>query len=188
MRALADELLESEERIDVLVNNAGVALNERQDSADGIELTFAVNYLAGFVLSNRLLPRVDRIVNVASIGQAPIDWDDPLIENDWEFYRAYAQSKLAQITFTMALAEREPGVKVNALHPATLMDTQMVANTFGRTMSTVEDGVRPTVALILRDDVTGQYFDQDRPERAHEQAYDAQAQARLWELSEQLSA
>jgi NAD(P)-dependent dehydrogenase (short-subunit alcohol dehydrogenase family) len=188
VRALADELLEAEERIDVLVNNAGVALGERQESADGIELTFAVNYLAGFVLSNRLLPGVDRIVNVASIGQAPIDWDDPLLENDWEFYRAYAQSKLAQITFTMALAEREPGVKVNALHPATLMDTQMVANTFGRTMSTVEDGVRPTVALILRDDVTGQYFDQDRPERAHEQAYDAQAQARLWELSEKLSA
>src|SRR4051812_5101924 len=101
VRRLADDITGNEDRIDVLVNNAGVVTRERQESEDGIELTFAVNYLAHWLLTGLLLPKVERrIVNVASIGQAPIDWNDPLLERGWESFRAYAQSKLAQIIHT----------------------------------------------------------------------------------------
>jgi NAD(P)-dependent dehydrogenase (short-subunit alcohol dehydrogenase family) len=193
VRGLAAEVADSEDGIDVLVNNAGVASPERQDSKDGIELDFAVNHLAHWLLTGLLLPKVgERIVNVASIGQAPIDWDDPLLERRWESFRAYAQSKLAQIAYTFDLAERigADGPTVTALHPATLMDTRMVRESFGRSMSTVEDGVGPVVRLAVGDDVegvTGRFYDQTRESRAHDQAYDPQARERLWKLSAELA-
>jgi NAD(P)-dependent dehydrogenase (short-subunit alcohol dehydrogenase family) len=97
VRRLAEDVAANEERLDVLVNNAGVATRERQESADGIELDFAVNHLAGFVLTGMLLPLLERsaparVVNVASAGQAPIDWDDPLLERGWDWFRAYARA------------------------------------------------------------------------------------------------
>ena len=109
---------------------------------DGYELTFTVNYLSHFLLTTLLLPLLERsaparIVNVASIGQRPIDFDDVMIERGYDPLRAYCQSKLAQIMFTFELAERlgESGVTVNALHPATLGDTRMVRDTLGRPRS-----------------------------------------------------
>jgi NAD(P)-dependent dehydrogenase (short-subunit alcohol dehydrogenase family) len=193
VRRLADEVSANENRIGVLINNAGVASPERSDSQDGIELDFAVNHLAHWLLTGLMMPKIgERIVNVASIGQAPIDWDDPLLERDWESFRAYCQSKLAQITFTFDLAEWGPlgGRTVNALHPATLMDTQMVRDSFGRAMSTVEDGVGPVVRLAVGEDVngvTGRFYDQTRESRAHEQAYDQDARDRLWDLCAELA-
>jgi NAD(P)-dependent dehydrogenase (short-subunit alcohol dehydrogenase family) len=197
VRRLADEVSGNEERLDVLVNNAGVAKRERQTSHDGIELTFAVNHLSHFLLTGRLLPLLQRsaparIVNVASVAQAPIDWDDPQLERGYEGLRAYAQSKLAQISFTFELAQRlDPGeVTATALHPATLMDTGMVRESFGRAMSTVEDGVGPVVRLATDDDlegVTGRYFDQTREVAAGEQAYDEAERTRLWDLSVELA-
>jgi NAD(P)-dependent dehydrogenase (short-subunit alcohol dehydrogenase family) len=185
VRRLAGEIGE----VDVLINNAGVVTPERQESKDGVELTFAVNHLAHWLLTGLLGDRVrDRVVNVASIGQAPIDWDDPQLVQGWEPYRPYAQSKLAQIMFTFDLAER--GVTTNAVHPATLMDTQMVRNSFGRTMSTVEDGVPPVVRLATDpalDGVSGRFFNQTEEQRADEQAYDADARKRLWDLSAELA-
>jgi NAD(P)-dependent dehydrogenase (short-subunit alcohol dehydrogenase family) len=193
VRLLAADITTGEDSIDVLINNAGVAAPERHDSRDGIELDFAVNHLAHWLLTGLLLPKITgRIVNVASIGQAPIDWDDPLLERHWESFRAYAQSKLAQIEFTFDLAGRlnGDGPSVNALHPATLMDTQMVRQSFGRAMSTVDDGVGPVVRLATGDDVegvTGRFYDQTRESQAHEQAYDSDARARLWEFSAELA-
>ena len=104
----------------------------REESADGYELRFAVNYLAGYLLTRRLLDAARlapaRIVNVSSAGQAPIDFDDVMLERDYSGVRAYCQSKLAQIMFTFDLADelRGSGVTATCLHPATYMPTKIV--------------------------------------------------------------
>src|SRR5215213_8226358 len=147
VRDLADRLLSEYDRLDVLVNNAGIIVQERKESEDGFELTFAVNYLAHFLLTSLLLPLLRdsapaRVVNVASAGQSPVDFDDVMLERRYDGMRAYTQSKLAQILFTFKLAEQlsGSGVSANALHPASLMDTKMVVETFGYAMSTVQEG------------------------------------------------
>ena len=126
-------------------------------------------------------------MNVASIGQHPVDFDDLTLERGYDRYDAYARSKLAQVMFTFELAERRPDVEVNALHPATLMDTKMVRETFGRARSTVAEGVQATALLVERDGVSGRYFDGLHESRAHPQAYDSAARQRLWEVSEALT-
>jgi NAD(P)-dependent dehydrogenase (short-subunit alcohol dehydrogenase family) len=196
VRDLADRILSEYDRLDVLVNNAGIIVQERKESEDGYELTFAVNYLSHFLLTSLLLPLLKgsapaRVVNVASAGQSPIDFDDPMLERGYDAMRAYSQSKLAQIMFTLELAERlsGSGVSVNALHPASLMDTKMVQDTFGYTMSTVEEGSEAVVRLAASPElegVTGRYFDGRREARADGQAYDKEARQTLWELSEEL--
>jgi NAD(P)-dependent dehydrogenase (short-subunit alcohol dehydrogenase family) len=196
VRDLADRILSEYDRLDVLVNNAGIIVQERKESEDGYELTFAVNYLSHFLLTSLLLPLLKdsapaRVVNVASAGQSPIDFSNLMLERGYDVMRAYSQSKLAQVTFTFELAERlsGTGVSVNALHPASLMDTKMVQDTFGYTMSTVEEGADATVHLAASPElegVTGRYFDGTREARADGQAYDKEARQTLWELSEEL--
>jgi NAD(P)-dependent dehydrogenase (short-subunit alcohol dehydrogenase family) len=196
VRGLAEQVLSDEEGLHVLINNAGVIVPERQDSEDGYELTFAVNYLAHFLLTELLLPLLRdsapaRIVNVASAGQSPVDFGDVMLERDYDGMKAYTRSKLAQIMFTFELAGRlqGTGVTVNALHPASLMDTKMVLETFGYTASTVQEGAGATVRLAVSpglEGVTGRYFDGQREARANRQAYDAEARKRLWVLSEEL--
>jgi NAD(P)-dependent dehydrogenase (short-subunit alcohol dehydrogenase family) len=192
VRDLADRILSEYDRLDVLVNNAGIIVQERKESEDGYELTFAVNYLSHFLLLPLLKDSAPaRVVNVASAGQSPIDFDDPMLERGYDALRAYSMSKLAQIMFTFELAERlsDTGVSVNALHPASLMDTKMVQDTFGYTMSTVEEGAKATVHLVASPElegVTGRYFDGKREARANGQAYDKEARQTLWELSEEL--
>ena len=110
-----------------------------------------------------------------------------MLERGYELYRAYAQSKLAQVMFTFELAEQRPDLIVNALHPATFMDTKMVRETFGTTQSTVAEGVEATAALIERDDISGQFFDGQRPARADRMAYDRGARRRLWDVSAELT-
>jgi NAD(P)-dependent dehydrogenase (short-subunit alcohol dehydrogenase family) len=201
VRRLADDVERGYPRLDLLINNAGIGGGKdgrREESADGYELRFAVNYLAPFLLTNLLLPLLRRsaparVVNVASVGQSPIDFDDVMLSHGYGGMRAYSQSKLAQIMFTFTLAERlaaeGAGVTVNALHPASLMNTKMVYESFGYTMSTIEDGVEATLRLAISPDldgVSGRYFDRLREARADEQTYDEDARGRLWRLSEEL--
>jgi NAD(P)-dependent dehydrogenase (short-subunit alcohol dehydrogenase family) len=183
VRALAAQL----PPVDVLVNNAGIGTNlpggeERMESRDGHELRFQVNYLAGYLLTKLLAP--PRVVNVASAGQRAIDFDDVMLTRGYSGTRAYAQSKLAQIMHAFDLAER--GVIANALHPATYMPTKMVIAARGSAVSTLEEGVRATLALVSRTDVSGRYFRGLEEDRADPQAYDADARRRLRELSESL--
>src|SRR3954449_3883591 len=199
---LADEVQRATDELHVLISNAGIGTGRpdertRQESRDGHELRFAVNYLAGFALTLRLLPLLRRsaparIVNVASLGQAPIDFTDVMLERGYSGGRAYSQSKLAQITSTMTLAERleGTGVTVTALHPATYMPTKIVLEEAGHSIDTLEEGVDATVRLAVAPElegVTGRFYDRQAEATAHAQAYDPDAQRRLWELSLELT-
>lgn len=197
---LAGQVLDRFGRLDALVNNAAVGSgrpgDERQLSHDGIELRFAVNYLAGYHLTRRLLPLLvksapSRVVNVSSAAQRSIDFNDPMLRHGYDGMRAYAQSKLAQIMFTFDLADelREQRVAVNALHPATFMDTAMMRETGQLPLSTVEDGARTTWPLVMdAEGVTGRYFHRDDDALAEQQAYDPRAREKLRLLSDELVA
>jgi NAD(P)-dependent dehydrogenase (short-subunit alcohol dehydrogenase family) len=129
-------------------------------------------------------------VNVASLSAARIDFDDVMLENGYSGVRAYGQSKLAQVLFTIELAREleGTGVTVNALHPATMMPTTMVLQRGGQPRSTIEEGVEAVLQLVTGEGTgSGQFFNGMVPARANEQAYDAEARARLWRLSERLT-
>ena len=156
-----------------------------ETSADGHELRFAVNYLSGFLLAHLLLPLLKasapaRIVNVASLGQHALDFDDVMLTRGYADTRAYAQSKLAQIMFTIDLADEleGSGVTVNSLHPATYMNTTMVRQAGITPISTVEQGGEAILHLAIGDDMagrTGLFFNGMQQARANPQAYDAAA-------------
>jgi NAD(P)-dependent dehydrogenase (short-subunit alcohol dehydrogenase family) len=197
-RALAGAIARDHQRLALLINNAGIgSAGDRQVSADGHELRFAVNYLAGFLLARLLLPLLraaapSRIVNVASIGQLPIDFGDVMLTRDYSGARAYRQSKLAQVMFTFDLARElaGSGVTVNCLHPATYMNTTMVQQTGVTPISTVEEGAEAILNLAVAPELAGRsglYFDRTRESRANPQAYDAEARARLRALSFELT-
>lgn len=194
---MVEALLDREPQLDVLVNNAGIGTTvpgdgERMVSADGYELRFAVNYLAGYALTRRLLALLRasapaRIVTVSSGGQMAIDFDDVMLERGYSGVRAYCQSKLAQIIWTFELADElaDTGVTATCLHPATYMPTKIVASP----VSTLEEGVRATSRLAVDpalEGVSGKYFDGTRESDADPQAYDRVARHRLAEISREL--
>ncbi len=198
VRRLADDVRTTTERLDVLVNNAGIGVGEpegrtRRVSADGYELRFAVNYLAPFLLTLELLPLLvrsapARVVNVASIRQEPLDFDDFMLERNYSGVRAYEQSKLAEIMFGFELADRVPAseVTVNSLHPATYMPTKMVLREVGDSIDSLEAGVAATLRLVSDpglDGTTGKFFDRTREAKANAQAYDGSARLELWRRS-----
>jgi NAD(P)-dependent dehydrogenase (short-subunit alcohol dehydrogenase family) len=202
VRRLAGEVDQEHDRLHLLINNAGIGSGAdgiREESADGYELRFAVNYLAPFLLTTLLLPLLRRseparVVNVASIGQAAIDFGDVMLERSYDGMRAYSQSKLALVMFTFDLAERLSAdgaeVTVNVLHPASLMNTKMVYESFGYTRSTIGDGVESTLRVAIDpelDGVSGRYFERLQESEAHEQAYDEVARRRLRRLSAELA-
>ena len=213
VRAGAAELLERCDRIDVLVNNAGVVLTDRRLTVDGLETTFAVNHLGHFLLTDLLLDRIkasapSRIVNVASTAhrgaRRGLDFDDLQSEHGYRGMQVYSASKLANIYFTTELARRlaGTGVTVNCLHPGT------VATGYGRDgdatgflsfglkvikpfILTPDRGARTSVYLASSPevaDVTGEYFARSRPARTTRVAKDQEAAVRLWEASEKLVA
>jgi NAD(P)-dependent dehydrogenase (short-subunit alcohol dehydrogenase family) len=201
VRSLASEVKRTTDRLNLLVNNAGIGRGgadaKRETSANGHELRFAVNYLAGFLLTYLLLPFVKdsapaRIVNVSSAGQQEIDFDDVMLTKGYSGIRAYRQSKLAQIMFTIDLARElgGTGVTVTTLHPATYMDTGMVRASGITPTSSVDEGADAIMNLAVGEagaKHSGGYFNGLREARALAQAYDEEARRRLREISLELT-
>ena len=202
VKELSQQVRREQQQIHVLINNAAIGGGPRgsatrEVSREGLELRFAVNYLAHFVLTQNLLPLLlhaapARIVQVSSIGQSPLDFNDLMLEKRYESFDAYCKSKLAQILYGMELADRlqGQGVAVNSLHPASLMNTHMVREYFGYTLSTVAEGVKVVEHVAFSPKtaaITGAYFDHLREAKAHRQAYDPAARKQLWQASLELA-
>jgi NAD(P)-dependent dehydrogenase (short-subunit alcohol dehydrogenase family) len=201
VRALGEQVLAEHYELHTLVNNAGIGTylpgdGDRVTSADGYELRFQVNYLAGFLLT-RMLEQLladsapARVVTVSSLGQMPIEFDDVMLERRYSGMRAYCQSKLAQVMFTFDLAEEliDRGVSANCIHPASFMPTKIVLAARGSSSSTLEEGVVAAMHLIADpalDDVSGRFYNGLHPSRPDPQAYDVDARRRLREMTEEL--
>lgn len=198
---LAGEVLAGTDRLDALVCNAGVGTRippHRAESVDGIELRFAVNYLACYALVRRLLGLLRasapaRIVFVASAGQMRLDFSDLMLDDGgYSGIRAYCQSKLAQIMLAFDLAaELDPSeIAATALHPGTYMPTKIVTAEGISPLTPLEHGVDATWRLVADPalaGVSGVYFNQTRETRPEGQALDADARRALHELSERLT-
>ena len=208
VRALAGRLNQTLDRIDVLINNAGLVLNERRVTPDGDEYVFAVNHLAPFLLTNLLRPKLTasapaRVITVTSDAHtaARLDLDDPNLEHGWSSWRSYSNSKLANILFTRELARRldGTGVTANCLHPG------VVRTGFGRDarplmrvgitiakpfMLSPDRGADTMVYLASSPDVaakTGGYYVKRQLREPSAAARDDGLARRLWEVSERLT-
>ncbi len=211
VRAGAADLLERCSRIDVLVNNAGLILSERSLSADGYESTFAINHLGPFLLTELLRQRLidsapSRIVNVAStahnFARRGMVFDDLMAERSYKQMEVYGRTKLANILFTIELADRlsGTGVTANSLHPGSVATgyardgdtTGFLAwgvKVYAPFSLTPEQGARTSVYLASSPEVegvTGKYFAKSRQKTPSANARDREAAARLWEISERL--
>ena len=208
VRDAAARFTASHDRLDVLVNNAGIALARREVSEDGHELTWQTNFLSHALLTRRLLPVLrrghrPRVVNVSSEGHRTgrIDWNDLELARRYGGFRAYANSKLAQILFTRELARREPGVSANALHPGSIATNiwkqqsrpvrsllEVLVRLFGRLLPPPSRGAAPVARLAsdpALEGVTGRYFRQFRETSPSSRALDDAAAGRLWDIAEQ---
>jgi NAD(P)-dependent dehydrogenase (short-subunit alcohol dehydrogenase family) len=203
VRLLADRVTADYGTIALLVNNAGVGAGRppyrrRQLSADGHELRLAVNYLAPVLLARRLIPALRsgapaRIVNVGSVGQAPVDFADLRMDAGYTGTQAYYRSKFALAAFTFDLAEEleGSGITVNCLHPASLMNTHMVRESMIPPVSTVSAGVKAVLNLAtgpVGGMATGRYFDGVNQARAHDGTYDPATRSRLRKVTAELLA
>jgi NAD(P)-dependent dehydrogenase (short-subunit alcohol dehydrogenase family) len=196
-RRLADAVIRDNKRLDILINNAGVGFifdSTRKFSAEGHEMHFAVNYLAHYLLTKRLLPLIvasapARIINVSSGSQTAIDFDDVMMAKGYNGGRGYAQSKLAQVMMTidMAPALEKQGILTYSLHPATTMGTTMALALKVKPRSTIAEGVESVVNAITTTEPSGTFFNQLKPWKAQAQAYDAEAREKLRVLSDKLT-
>ena len=197
VRDFAREIKLKYNQLDVLINNAAAGMADERYSRDGYELRFAVNFLAPFLLTNLLLPELknaspSRIVNVSSIGQHPIDFNDIMLDNSFDETRAYRQSKLALIMFTFDLAEKlqNENITVNALHPGTYLDTNMVRNYDIKPLGKAESGADAEVYLAISEkveNVSGKFFNVKTVAQADKQAYDESARQNIWNVAANLT-
>ena len=207
VRAAAQEFLSRHQKLDVLINNAGLANVRRETTVDGYEMTFAVNHLGPFLFTELLLPALrkahGRVINVASdahrIGK--MHWQDLHFHSGYFVMRAYAQSKLANILFTRELSRREEahGVTVHALHPGAVAtniwpEAKWYEKLFSRFiklfMISPEQGARTSIWLAsnaIGGNSTGGYFEKCREKQPSKAARDDAAAQRLWKISEELT-
>ena len=204
IRQLVADFQEKHDHLDVLVNNAGVFNLSRTESADGFEMTWATNHLNYFLLTNLLLDSLKasdkaRIVNVASDAHkgGEIFFDDPNLTDDYSSWKAYSQSKLANIMFTYELARRLEGtlVTTNSLHPGFVRTgfaknngwfSRLIMPIVGLAAISPEKGAETMTYLASASDVdgvTGKYFDKKKAVSSTKISYDEAAQKRLWDIS-----
>lgn len=198
VKGFADSLAKQYPKLDLLVNNAGIGVfgdKPRGTSADGHELQFAVNYLAGWVLVHRLRPALEaaapsRAINVASLAAEPIDFSDVMLEQPGAHKRGYGQSKLAQVMMTAEIAPEfaTRGITMIAVHPATMMNTTMVRGAGVAPRTTVDEGRDAVMSLIRSPKLAaGAFYNGAKLATPHAQAADAEARARLRTLSAELT-
>jgi NAD(P)-dependent dehydrogenase (short-subunit alcohol dehydrogenase family) len=200
VRALAGEFKSKYDRLHVLVNNAGALFPRYRESEDGIEMTFALNHLSYFLLTNLLLDTIRasapaRIINVSSNAHEgnTIDFDDLEHRKHYREWTAYGASKLANILFTYELARRleGTGVTVNAVHPGFVnTNFQRAAGLNMRGPLSPEEGADTQIWLAVSADVesiTGKYFVRRRDTRSSDISYDSAIARRLWEVSEKMT-
>ena len=193
IHAMAEQILATYDRLDGLINNAGVFMRERVLTRDGFESTYAVNYLAPFALSHLLLPHLirsndGRVINVTSSAhiRCRFDWDNMQGEREWDDSFAYASSKLALMLFSVELSRRVAmyGITSNALHPG-CVSTKLLKEGFGiEGLDSVEKGAATGVYLALSEEgghVTGKYFTEGAVARCHPLAGDPLTTAKFYE-------
>ncbi len=190
---MAQELNARLPRLDVLLHNAGVYMPARQLSADGFEMTMAVNYFAPFVLTRWLLPVLKpsadpRVVTVSSVAHQSgrIEFDNFNAEREFDAYSAYANSKLADTLFANALAHRETWLCSNSLHPG-VIDTKLLHTGFNMKGDTLANGAHTSVYLATSSEVqgvTGRYFDDCRETQCSALAADHELDDALWRWTE----
>lgn len=197
VRKLAEEIQNKFNRIDVLINNAGVYMKEHLLTEDGYEMTFAVNHLSHFLLTNLLIETIKkseqgRIINVSSIAHesAEVDFENLNTEKKFSPYGAYALSKFANIVFTKALAKKLIGtnITVNSLHPG-VISTKLLKAGFNITGSSVKKGAETSVYLALSSEVkniTGEYFIDKKIARTHPLTYKEEVWKKLWDISSKM--
>ncbi len=193
VKKLAEEILQSHKQLHVLINNAGTFQPQRRITEDGLETTFAVNYLSPFLLTHELLGLLkstapSRIVNVASIAHwnARVDWSNLQGERHYDGFQAYALSKLGNILFTYALARRlmGTGVTANCLHPGVIRTKLLRAGFGDYPGASPEEGARTPVYLASSpemEEITGKFFESCRPVKSSPLSYDLDLQERFWQ-------
>ncbi|MEE4378146.1 MAG: SDR family oxidoreductase [Candidatus Competibacteraceae bacterium] len=194
---LAEQVKEKAPVLDVLLNNAGVFENERRITPDGLELTMAINHFAPFLLTHALLDRVKaaaqgRVISVSSIAHqgGQLDLEDLTFKRSFSGYDAYCTSKLANILFTVALAQRLKGsaVTANCLHPG-VISTKLLHSGFGIGGASVAEGARTSVYLATAEEigtVTGEYFIDSHPATPSATARDTSLAEAFWQTSVEL--
>jgi len=198
----AEQILARVPELHVLINNAGIYADERTLTADGIELTFAVNHIGPFLLTELLAPRLEasatsapsRVINISSVAhtRGRLHLDDLTLSQGWTGYAAYAQSKLANVMHALELAERHDPQRLVAysLHPG-VISTKLLRQGFGPVQgAATEAGARTPVRLAgstTVDEPSGTYFNEGTPTQPATAARDKQARAALWDASVKLA-
>ncbi|MFZ4827077.1 MAG: SDR family oxidoreductase [Phototrophicaceae bacterium] len=213
VRLLAQAYRAKFNQLDILVNNVGAIFMKRQESIDGLEMTFALNHMSYFVLTQELLPIIQhtadhdaefgaRIVNVSSGAHLiPMNWEDIQFQRGYNGFRAYGQSKHMNVLFTYELAKRleGTGITANALHPGAVATNFMRDNGWlGKVYSSLaqvfqkspQEGAKTSIYLATSPDVqnvNGKYFDNCAEQKSSPATHDPEAWSRLWEISQQIA-